>query len=71
MVKFSTYFSRGSSREPIFPSSHSLYSISVGKILDKLAILKDGLNGIVFFFLSDNSNKTNTFERIFVPTDVF
>lgn len=42
MVKFSTYFSRGSSREPIFPSSHSLYSISVGKILDKLAILTDG-----------------------------
>ncbi len=41
MVKFSTYFSRGSSRELIFPSSHSLYSIRVGKILDRLAILKD------------------------------
>lgn len=40
MVKFSTYFSRGSSRDPIFPSSHSLYSISVGKIFDTLAILQ-------------------------------
>lgn len=40
MVKFSTYFSRGSSREPILPSSHSLYSISVGKIFDTLAILE-------------------------------
>lgn len=41
MVKFSTYFSSGSSKDAIFPSSHSLQSISVGKIFDKLAILKE------------------------------
>lgn len=40
MVKLSAYFSRGSSRESTWPFSHSLYSISVGKILERLAILK-------------------------------
>ncbi len=40
MVKLSTYFSSGSSREPTLPSSHSRYSIRVGKILDTLAILQ-------------------------------
>lgn len=39
IVKLSKYFSRGSSKESTRPSSHSLYSINVGKILERLAIL--------------------------------
>ena len=38
-VKFSAYFSKGSSKDSIFPSSQSLYNIRVGKIFDRLAIL--------------------------------
>lgn len=49
MVKLSTYFSRGSSKEPTLPSSHNRYSIRVGKILDTLAILQNGWSHRRFF----------------------